>query len=93
MKRKKTQKPGNGYLQTAVVGESGRPRVERVRGHVLLQAGLLRRVSGDPRRVPAGFPGQCCRHEPQSEIIQERVCVCTGGGWPMFYDTRREHAT
>lgn len=50
-------KKGDGHLQTAVAGEPRRPGLERIRGHVLLQARLLRRVAGDSRRVPAGLSG------------------------------------
>mmetsp|Transcript_41332 Transcript_41332/g.64576 ORF Transcript_41332/g.64576 Transcript_41332/m.64576 type:complete len:209 (+) Transcript_41332:327-953(+) len=56
---------GDGHLQAAAAGEPGRPGPERVRGHVLLQAGLLRRLPRDPGRLHPGAPGQRGGHQPE----------------------------
>ena len=45
---------GDGHLQAPAAREPRRPRAQRVRRHVLLQARLLRRLPRNPRRLPSG---------------------------------------
>ena len=44
--------------------QQGAPGAQRVRGHVLLQAGLLRRLAGGAGRVPAALSRLGHRHQP-----------------------------
>jgi hypothetical protein len=45
---------GDGHLQAPAAGQPRRPGFERLCGHVLLQAGLLRCLARDPGGLPPG---------------------------------------
>eukprot|EP00961_Rhodomonas_salina_P187067 2526055-Rhodomonas_salina.1 len=79
---------GHRHLQAIAPRKQRIHCVERVRGSVLLQAGLLRRVARDPPSLPAAAPRECGCHQPEG--LQPLPAVQRQGGRGGAEDAGRQ---